>query len=211
MRGITVVTRMWSAEPHAPKPVVRFGDAGSALGSTPITPAAYARGDAEDALPISRLDFFYTNVNHSMRSITHNDPDQVIVFVDQRVAELTHTEHMIQLALGGDCIVSAKVRISDFDDPEPWHEPVSPFAWASTCRVLAKVKSVWEHHLLFDHELLMGDMATANPGIEILYANRTVARVDNEEASAACNALYYRQLEDAAAVAKLRGVEGPSG
>lgn len=190
---VTFAIRQWTSDPDAAQPDIEVAN--------------------EEWLSHGEVRFLYTNTNRSMGSLASGHPDRIVVFVDQRVTRLNATPLIDFLCLAADpedlIITSPRVRLSG-EEAEPWHEPINPYAWAARGRTLADLRPVWGHHLQFGHEKLMA-AACDEAGIEMVCTLAAVAKVaDAGPASAVTNDLYYRQLEDAATVASVLGVEGPS-
>jgi hypothetical protein len=179
---------------------------------TPEAPAPGVALPAEEWLSIGHLNAGYTAINSVLKRAAYRAPHVIVLFVDQRVAHLDGgalIEPIVNEPPETLALWSPSVSLGG-GPGEPWHEPINPYAWAARGAVLALLRPVWDHHLQFGHEALMADACTA-AGIEMCCRPSAVAKIGEGKASEVTNALYYRQLEDAAAVARVRGVEGPSG
>ena len=186
---VTFAIRQWA--PDAPLPTIEA-----------------ALGDSTRA----QVRFLYSTTNSVMQRLGTGSGSRIVVFVDQRVRTL-HADGLIEMITGEgaewDGIVSPQIAVGG-EEPEPWHEPINPYAWAARGFVVATLRPAWEAHLQFSHETLMVD-AAIKAEIEMVCNRLSVAEVEAEgPASAVVDALYYRQLEDAAAAASVLGVEGPS-
>jgi hypothetical protein len=186
---MTMVMRAWCFDPAEPDPNVDLPN--------------------EEWLSIGRARVLYSALNSVMKRIAFRDPHHIVLFVDQRVAALNASPLIDALTrhASDPIIVSPCVRLGG--ETEPWHEPINPYAWAARGGVLARLRPVWDHHLQFSHETLMAEAARA-AGIVMLHNAEAVAEVGDGPATSVTNDLYYRQLEDAATVASVLGVEGPS-
>lgn len=166
----------------------------------------------EEWLSRGQIRFLYTATNSMMRRIIHGPPTRIVIFVDQRVRHL-QADGLINMLTGEDAdwdgIVSPTVTWPNVP-PEPWYEPICPYAWAARGFVLATLRPAWERHLSFGHERLMADAAT-KAEIEMVCNLRSTAEIEDEgPASAVTDSLYYLQMQDATTVADVLGVEGPS-
>jgi len=186
---VTVAMRLWA--PDGPLPEVALPN--------------------EEWLTVGQIQFLFTHINRAMQNLGHGNPQRLVVFVDQRVSTLNAGALIWPIVAEDDfpAIWSPSIALSGMAT-EPWHEPINPYAWAARSGVLARMAPVWDHHLQFGHETLMAEACTA-AGIEMCCRPNAVAVIDGDgKANGVTGDLYYRQLEDAAAVARVMGREGPS-